>query len=156
MKRKSSEDDDAVFEDTEAIGPYMWRINLLEHWAKNIVEHVKLTWKKRKPGEVSYGENKGMKEIDYGVWLQCCIDIPPNVLEPRFEGERCYVSETRWKQLKNFVDHFEDTLLKKVTQMLKKEIPEIVRFKESKGVWHRQGNLGYTLSIYFNKEEGVL
>lgn len=150
MKRKSEED---VFEDADAIEPFMWRLSLLELWAKNIVDFIKSNWKNKKQKEIDFGEHKGLNQIQYGVWLQCSMDIPPNVKEPSFDGVRCYVSETRWKQLEHFADHFEDNLGKKIDQTLTKEIDEIVKLSIDKGFWHRRGNFGFTLSIYLNKKE---
>jgi len=145
MKRARSEyDEEHVFEDSDKVEPFIWRNEFVDVFSKYMLNYIcehYTTWSKT---EETWGEKKGLQKGDKGFSVVAGIEIPDSVLEPRFDYTWCYLSLTRFKQLKPFARDFRH----KVTEYLSKELKQKNIFKHFEfGVY--LGDRGGVISIRF-------
>lgn len=107
-----------VFEDSEKVEPFVWRNEFIDQFSDYLLNIICEKYKKWKTEEVTYGERKGLKKGCKALCVLPGIDIPDTILEPRFDGTFCYLSLTRYKQVKPFSAHFRRKIEEKLGKAL--------------------------------------
>jgi hypothetical protein len=137
MKRARSEH---VFEDSDKVEPYVWRNEFVDVFSKHMLNYVCDNYTKWRTTEETYGERKGLKKGEACLAILAGLDIPDSIMEPRFDGTWCYLSLTRFKQLKPFARDFRH----KVTEYLSKELKLKNIFKH------------FDFGVYLGDQSGVV
>lgn len=126
MKRARSEhDEEHVFEDSDKVEPFIWRNEFVDVFAKYMLNCICENYTTWSTTEQKHGDKKGLKKGERALRVLAGIDIPDSVLEPRFVTSDCFLSLTRYKQLKPFATHFRQN----VAVFLAKELKEKNIFK---------------------------